>query len=124
MVALIRREGVVDLLAEVLRDVPNLRGASCVGHARLFDADRHAAELGYRDEDARWRAVAETCRTCPVRGRCWEWSRSVPQSRRPHGPVATALANPFTTAHRRAEQEERDEQQRQNDAATTMARAS
>lgn len=82
------------LMVAILRGSADLRGAACVGHARLFDIDVRASEVGHADETHRWAAVAAICQTCPVRGRCWEWA-SVQPSTRFSGPAAATSGNPF-----------------------------
>lgn len=88
------RDGPLGLLAMILRDAPDLRGARCTEYPREYDPDRTASELGYADEDERWQMVQTICRACPARGACWAWSSSLSRSR-VTGPTATAAANPF-----------------------------
>lgn len=90
--------GALGLVAAILADGADLRGAACAGRSALFDTDRSAASVGYRTEAARWRAVKSVCRGCPVRGRCWDLATSTPYNRRPRGPMADSVANPFPMA--------------------------
>jgi hypothetical protein len=63
-------DGALRLLAEILTDLPQLTGASCVGKHRMFDpviGNGHR----YRDQErARQTKAARVCAGCPVIGRC------------------------------------------------------
>ena len=90
-----RHDGPVALAAAILRDSADLRGAACAAHARLFDTDVPAGDLGYADESTRWRAVQRVCVGCPVRAACWAWATRLPGNRKPSGPTAASAASPF-----------------------------
>src|ERR1700758_2741069 len=82
-------------LAAALADAPDLRGAACVGHARLFDVDgNHAHDYS--------EAIA-ICHQCPVLTDCEQWlERLGPRSRRrPSAIVAGLLATTGTGTGRR-----------------------
>lgn len=65
-------------LTAILAGTPRLDGAACIGHAELFDPPgdgetRTAA-------DARHRAAARVCWTCPVIDTCRDWAVTEPSS--------------------------------------------
>lgn len=72
-----RREGGwVDLTAEILRGLPNLSGANCIGSETLFDPkgrDEESLDAAYRHQ-----AAAELCRTCPAVDACRAWAAKQP----------------------------------------------
>ena len=71
-----REAGEIALIAEILRELPNLAGATCVGSAELFDAKGRDEE----HESVRYRhtAAAELCRVCPARAACTAWAATQP----------------------------------------------
>ena len=85
------RDGPLGLLAMILRDAPDLRGASCAGLGRLYDPDVDHEVLGYATREARRAAVEELCVGCPVRSQCWQWSSSV-HANRIIGPTASTAS--------------------------------
>ncbi len=97
---LLRHDGPVALAAAILEGSANLAGAACTATPRLFDPDVKAADLGHPDEGTRWAAVTRVCRSCPARGRCWQWSQDMAAARRPAGPTAASVANPFRMRRR------------------------
>ncbi|MGH3936451.1 MAG: hypothetical protein ACRDS1_15980 [Pseudonocardiaceae bacterium] len=64
-------DGVVRLVAEIVRSVPNLPGAACVGRYDLFDepVGRGGPERHDQERQRLQRGVA-LCRTCPARPGC------------------------------------------------------
>jgi hypothetical protein len=77
---------IAELLDTLAHDIPNLPGASCRGHAELFDvAGRH--------DPAVERAKA-VCASCPVLGDCRRWLASLPRLARPCGVVAGRYVAP------------------------------
>ncbi|WP_341257069.1 hypothetical protein [Gordonia malaquae] len=84
-------DGPLGLLAMILRDAPDLRGASCAGLGPLYDPDVPAEALGYPTREARRAAVEDLCVGCPVRARCWQWSSSIGENR-VTGPTASTAS--------------------------------
>lgn len=81
-----QEQGVVPLLAAVLRELPKLTGAACAGRSELFDpAHRH--ETAETVEARHARAVG-LCRTCPALIDCRTWADSLTRPRRPAGVLA------------------------------------
>ncbi|MDV6310319.1 transcriptional regulator [Gordonia amicalis] len=87
-----RREGgELGLLAAILRGMPNLRGAACVGSPGLFDPrdpNEDPDDTAYRHQ-----AAARICLGCPALEPCRDWSSSqrgqesaVTAARTPKGP--------------------------------------
>lgn len=75
----LREQGVVPLLEAILRDLPKLSGAACVGSGPLFDP-RELGEPG-EEVDARHTAAARLCARCPVIEQCDEWAAGEPRLR-------------------------------------------
>lgn len=92
-------DGPVALAAAILEGSADLHGAACTDHPRLFDPDVHAADLGHASESERWDQVQGVCVSCPARARCWAWADGLSHHRRPLGPLATTMANPFPVGH-------------------------
>lgn len=81
-------DGPVALAAAIVSGSENLHGARCTEYPRLFDPDVDHAALGYPTREARRAAVEQTCISCPVRARCWDWSTSISPNR-VAGPTAS-----------------------------------
>jgi hypothetical protein len=63
-------------LTAILTDTPRLDGAACIGHGALFDPPGDSEP---RDAvDARHRAAARVCWTCPALDACREWAAGEP----------------------------------------------
>ena len=78
---------VAEVLDELARDIPDLHGAACRGHAELFDiADRHDTQ-----GIARAQAV---CIACPALRACRRWLAGLPRLARPCGVVAGRYVAP------------------------------
>lgn len=92
-------DGPVALAAAILEGSADLRGAACTAHPRLYDPDVRAAGLGYASEAERWDEVQATCISCPARGRCWAWAAELSATRKPAGPLAATMSNPFPVGH-------------------------
>lgn len=79
-----------DLLAAI-RAAPDLPGARCVGHAKLFDSDA-------ADDVA---AATGICKySCPALTACKTWLASLPASQRPLGVVAGAVQHRVRPRHK------------------------
>ena len=64
------------VLTAILTDTVRLDGAACTGHAALFDPP---GEGEPRDAvDARHRAAARLCWTCPALDACRDWAATEP----------------------------------------------
>lgn len=68
----------VDLLVLVLRGLPPLPGAACVGKAELFESDRPADVA----------TAGSLCERCPSLDPCRAWVSSLSYEARPTGIVA------------------------------------
>lgn len=62
-------EGFAGLIAEVLRGVPRLKGALCIGRHTLFDAEVPRADRQQVADTA-----AAICWECPVLSQCGRWA--------------------------------------------------
>jgi hypothetical protein len=86
------RDGVVDLLADILRGVPRLAGAACVGRwPGLFDPPGQGESLDDPDVEYRHRIAIGICGGCDCISDCARWVDSLPASKRPAGVVAGRL---------------------------------
>ncbi|WP_068379671.1 WhiB family transcriptional regulator [Rhodococcus sp. EPR-157] len=65
-------------LVAILTGTVRLNGAACIGHANLFDPPGDG-EPGTA-VDARHRAAARLCWTCPVLDECRTWAEGEPSS--------------------------------------------
>lgn len=77
-------DATLQILKRILRDLPKLADAACVGRAELFDArdpDEDAEAAEYRHHRA-----AALCRTCPALDACSEYAAT----ENPHGHVLAA----------------------------------
>ena len=61
------RDGVVALLAEIVRGAPSLPGAACVDQHELYD---ELPGSGPEYQRERVKRVAACCATCPVQAKC------------------------------------------------------
>ncbi|MBY3989138.1 hypothetical protein HQO84_16715 [Rhodococcus fascians] len=65
-------------LTAILTDTPRLDGAACIGRSDLFDPPGDGEP---RDVvDARHRAAARVCWTCPALDACRDWATGEPSS--------------------------------------------
>jgi len=78
----------LELLARIVRGMPNLADAACRGRHELFDADESADPDEAAERHAR--AVA-LCQRCPALAECRSWVDNLPPPRRPSGVVAGRL---------------------------------
>jgi hypothetical protein len=86
------RDGVVDLLADILRGVPRLENAACVGRwPGLFDPPGQGESLDHPDVAYRHRIATSICHSCDCIRDCARWVDSLPANRRPGGVVAGRL---------------------------------
>jgi hypothetical protein len=60
-------DGVVALIAEIVRGAPNLAGASCVGQHELYDESPGSGPEYQRE---RIKRAAACCGGCPVQAKC------------------------------------------------------
>lgn len=70
--------GELQILERLLRGVPRLAGAACVGSYELFDSE----DKGPRE------AARAICNTCPALEACQVWRAGLSESQRPYGTVA------------------------------------
>jgi hypothetical protein len=73
-------DAIVELLAALIGDRPDLSDCACRDHWRVFDASAN-------DERARATALA-ICTQCPALARCQAWYGSLPNSHKPVGVCA------------------------------------
>jgi hypothetical protein len=64
------RNGVVDLVAAIVRGAPSLPEAACVGQYQLFDDVPGRQSRDQRQQ--RYEAAVMVCRGCPTRPACSE----------------------------------------------------
>lgn len=87
-----------ELIIAEIAGTPNLPGASCKGHADVFDQAMGTSKPAQRE-------ARRICRTCPAKPRCAKWLASLPAQARPVGVVAGRLVKPApihpNKAHRR-----------------------
>lgn len=77
-----------DLLG-ALAGVPDLPGARCRGHWRLFDPAGPTEAV--TDVEHRHRIAVETCQTCPALAVCGAWLESLSPRERPPGVIAGTI---------------------------------
>nr|WP_176458763.1 WhiB family transcriptional regulator [Rhodococcus sp. 15-649-1-2] len=65
-------------LVAILTGTVRLDGAACIGHADLFDPPGEGESRP--SADARHRAAARVCWTCPVLDACRAWAATEPSS--------------------------------------------
>lgn len=92
------QHGTESLLVAILRGVPRLDGARCVGRPELFDPDgpHEAPEVVQQ----RHEAATHLCRACPALADCRSWVDELKPSRRPGGVVAARQPSPRRPAGR------------------------
>lgn len=64
------RDAVVALVAAIVRGIPSLPGAACIGHHDLFDELPGRGHQHHDDEHARIARAAACCGTYPARVQC------------------------------------------------------
>lgn len=86
------------MLQELLADLaaaPRLSGASCRGHAQLFD--RTSGKSQATDTRKARTAALTVCHTCPALQACSGWLDRLPPNQRPTGVVAGQIVAEDTT---------------------------
>ncbi|MCX6468088.1 MAG: WhiB family transcriptional regulator [Corynebacteriales bacterium] len=69
----------IGLIAEIVRESPNLPDAACTSSPHLFDpAGDHETRESVAD---RQRQARRICSTCPVLDDCAVWAASIPRGR-------------------------------------------
>lgn len=98
------------MLADLLADLaaaPRLPGASCRGHAQLYDRTTENSHA-HDTREARAAALA-LCQACPALPACRRWLDRLPPDQRPTGVVAGQLiAEDKTTSGFQREKAERE----------------
>ena len=95
----------LELLIEVLRDTPRLRGAACVDHRETFDAAADADPVAIE-------AAQAICASCPALDRCRAWPDTVPPGQRAPGVTAGVYRHQSTKRGRPAASPTRKENAR------------